>query len=217
MRLTVKSEILPVLFVLATWGVAVGFWSQLPDPMPTHWGLDGQPDAWMPRFWGALVGPLTATFVYVMMTLSPYLDPRSRNWAAIADLYPTLKASVSALMLFITYLALSTAASPDPRLPAGRLMVGIGLLFIVLGNYLPKVRSNFFLGIRTPWTLSSDEVWVRTHRFAGKLMVFLGLAIMLAAWLPPAWSFGVVVGSAICLVVVTFGYSYWLYRRETRG
>lgn len=213
MRLTLKSEGLSLVLIVAAWALAVWYWPQLPDPMPTHWGANGQPDGWMPKPWGAFVGPFAATFVYVVMTLSPYLDPRSRNWEAFADLYPVLKTSVSAVMLFITYLALSAAASPEQSLPASRLMVAIGLLFVVLGNYLPKVRSNFFVGIRTPWTLSSDEVWVRTHRFAGKLMVVLGLVLIVCAWLPGNWAAGIVIGASLGLAILSFGYSYWLYRR----
>jgi uncharacterized membrane protein len=216
MRLTLKSEFLPLLFVLASWGLVIAFWPQLPDPMPTHWGIDGKPDDWMPKTWGALVGPVVSLFVYLVLTLSPFIDPRSRNWAAFGDIYPVIKTGVSALMLFITYLALSAAVSPDQAMPTSRLLVGIGLLFVVLGNYLPKVRSNFFVGIRTPWTLSSDEVWVRTHRLAGKLMVVMGIALMGSAWLPPSWAFGVVIASALGLTVVTFVYSYWLYRRQAR-
>ncbi|MNK87806.1 Immunity protein SdpI [compost metagenome] len=216
MRLTLKTEALPILLILATWVLVAWYWPHLPDPMPTHWGVNGQPDGWMPRFWGAIVGPLTSTLVYLMMTLSPYIDPRSRNWAAFGNIYPVLKTSVTALMLFVTYLALTAAASTDQVLPASRLLVAIGLLFIVLGNYLPKVRSNFFVGIRTPWTLSSDEVWVRTHRLAGKLMVALGLLILLCTWLPGSWAAGIVIGASLALTAVTFVYSYWLYRRQAK-
>ncbi len=217
MRPTFRTEFLPILMILAAWGLVFWYWPQLPDPVPTHWGIDGRPDDWMPRLWGALIGPLAATLVYLVLTLSPLIDPRSRNWAAFGGIYPVIKTGVTALMLFITYLALSAAASADQSLHVTRLLVGIGLLFVVLGNYLPKVRSNFFVGIRTPWTLSSDEVWVRTHRLAGKLMVIMGFAIMLSIWLPLNWAFGVVMGSTIGLVVVTFGYSYWLFRQPNRG
>ncbi|MNR89838.1 Immunity protein SdpI [compost metagenome] len=217
MRLTLKTEALPILLILATWALVAWYWPHLPDPMPTHWGVNGQPDGWMSRFWGAVVGPLTSTLVYLMMTLSPYIDPRSRNWAAFGNIYPVLKTSVTALMLFVTYLALSAAASVEQVLPASRLLVAIGLLFIVLGNYLPKVRSNFFVGIRTPWTLSSDEVWVRTHRLAGKLMVALGLLILLCTWLPGSWAAGIVIGASLALTAVTFVYSYWLYRRQAKS
>lgn len=216
MRLTLKTELLPLLFILASWGLVVFYWPQLPESMPTHWGIDGRPDSWMPKPWGALVGPLTTTFVYVLLVLSPYIDPRKRNWEAFGSFYPVIKTGVTALMLFVTFLALSTAASETQTFQPGTLLVGIGLLFVVLGNYLPKVRSNFFVGIRTPWTLSSDDVWMRTHRLTGKLMVVMGLLFMVAAWLPPSWAFGVVMAATAVLVVVSFGYSYWLFRRQAR-
>lgn len=217
MRLTLKREALSLLFLAASWALVVWFWPQLPDPMPTHWGANGLPDGWMPRFWGAVIGPLAATFTYVMMSLSPVIDPRKRNWAAFADIYPVLKTSMTALMLYVTYLALSSAASADQVLPASKLLLAIGLLFIVMGNYLPKVRSNFFVGIRTPWTLSSDEVWVRTHRFAGKLMVALGLVVLVSTWLPPGWAVTIVIGAALGLAAVTMAYSYWVYRGQAQS
>ena len=216
MRLTLRTEALSILLLLASWALVLWFWPQLPDPMPTHWGANGLPDGWMPRAWGAIVGPLAATLTYLVMTASPYLDPRYRNWAAFADLYPVLKSGVCALMLYITYLALSAASSPDQALPITRVMIGLGLLFVVLGNYLPKVRSNFFVGIRTPWTLSSDDVWTRTHRFAGKLMVVLGIALTAGTWLPSNWALGLVLGSTFGVTLLTVGYSYWLYRRQAR-
>lgn len=216
MRLTLKTELLPLLLVLAAWGLMAWYWPQLPDPMPTHWGPDGRPDDWMPRIWGALIGPLAATFVYLVMTVSPYIDPRSRNWTAFAGIYPILKAAVGALMLFITYMALSAAAAPEESFPVSRLLVGLGLVFVVLGGFLPKLRSNFFVGIRTPWTLSSEEVWIRTHRLGGWLMILLGGIITLSAWLAPSAALGVVLGATGVYAVICFGYSYWLYRRLTR-
>lgn len=213
MRPTLRTEILPVLLVLAAWGILLWFWPSLPDPIPTHWGIDGRPDSWMPKLPGALIGPGIATFLYLLMTVLPFIDPRSRNWEAFGGIYPVIKTGLAALLLFITYLTLSAAVSAGHVLATSPLMLGIGLLFVVLGNYLPKVRSNFFVGIRTPWTLSSDEVWYRTHRVGGRFMVVMGLATMASAWLPPSWAFAIVTGSAMGLAVVSFGYSYWLYRR----
>lgn len=208
-----KSETPPLLLVAASWLMALLYWPSLPDPMPTHWAISGKPDAFMPRQWGAFVGPLMVTGIYALLTALPYMDPRSRNWQSNLRFYPVLKNSLLVLLSFITYLALSTAQNPDQELRSDHLVVAMGLLFVVLGNYLPKVRSNFFLGIRTPWTLSNDEVWYRTHRLAGPMMVVAGLAIVAAAWLPPTWRFGVVIAAALLFSIVPVGYSWVLYRK----
>lgn len=208
-----ETEAVPLLLVAATCLMALLFWPSLPDPMPTHWGISGKPDAFMPKVWGVLVGPATVTAMYVLLTAIPWLDPRSAHWESILRFYPVLKNSLIALIAFINYLALSAARAPDQELRSDHLVVAAGLLFVILGNYLPKVRSNFFLGIRTPWTLSSDQVWYRTHRMAGPLMVVAGLVMMASAWLPPTWRFAVVIGAAVVLPIVAIGYSWVLYRR----
>ena len=91
------------------------------------------------------------------------------------------------------------------------IIAGTGLLFVIIGNYLGKVRKNFFIGIRTPWTLASDEVWNRTHRIGGKLFILSGVVIWIGALLglPLTWTVGVAVG----LVFIPVVYSYFLYRR----
>ena len=208
-----KTESLPLLLVAATWVLAAIYWPTLPDPMPTHWGIGGKPDAFMPKPWGVMIGPATATVLYLVLTALPYLDPRSAHWEAILKYYPVLKNAILALLAFITYLSFAAARSPNLELRSDHLVVAIGLLFVVMGNYLPKVRSNFFLGVRTPWTLSNDQVWDKTQRIAGRLMVVAGLVIVGSAWLPPAWRFGVTMASVAIFAIVPLVYSWVLYRR----
>lgn len=216
MRLTLKSEALPLLLLVATWALVAYYWPQLPDPIPTHWGPAGMPDSWMPRMPGALIGPLVATGTYLLMTVIPWIDPRSSHWQSLMRVYPVLKSAMLAFFLVLTYLTLSAATRPSQALALSSLLVGIGVLFLVLGNYLPTLRSNFFIGIRTPWTLSSDEVWYRTHRLAGRLMVAQGLVCLATAFLPRAWQLGVFLSTTVLFSVWSVGYSYWLYRRLAR-
>jgi len=89
----------------------------------------------------------------------------------------------------------------------------ISALFLILGNYLPKTRSNWFFGIRTPWTLSSEEAWIKTHRIAGRLFIAMGLIGLLSIFiLPSAWQIGVLVGGSLCLTIFTLIYSYFAWR-----
>ncbi|MNY48937.1 Immunity protein SdpI [compost metagenome] len=124
-----------------------------------------------------------------------------------------LKNILCAFALFMTYLTLSASVSRGQHLPIAGLMIGLGLLFVVLGNYLPKVRSNFFIGIRTPWTLSSEEVWYQTHRLGGKLMVAAGILVILAAWLPQPQQLAVLLGAIGFSSLYPILFSYRLYRR----
>lgn len=213
MRLTLKSEALPLLFLAVTWALLAYFWPHLPDPIPTHWGPGGQPDNWMPKPQGALIGPLVATGMYAFLTLLPWIDPRSQHWKNFLRIYPVIKSTLMAFFALLTYLTLSAATQPNQTLTLSWLMVGMGLLFLILGNYLPTIRSNFFIGVRTPWTLSNDEVWYRTHRLAGRLMVGLGFVAILTAFLPAAWQLPVFLGATLLFSAWSVGYSYWIYRK----
>lgn len=213
MRRTLRTEWLPLLLVAACWGVAAYFWPQLPEQVPTHWGPAGMPDRWAPKLTGALIGPVMGVFFYVLVWALPLLDPRARHMAESSQVIEVIRSILCAFALFMTYLTLSASVTPDQHLPLSGLMVGLGLLFVVLGNYLPKVRSNFFIGIRTPWTLSSEDVWYRTHRLGGKLMVAAGALTILGAWLPKPWSLVIFVGAVALASLIPVVYSYWRFKR----
>lgn len=213
MRLTLKTEWLPLLLVAASWGLAAYYWPQLPAQIPTHWGVAGTPDQWAPKLTGALIGPVMGVFFYLLVAALPWLDPRGRHVAESHGVIEALKSILCAFALFMTYLTLSASLTPGQHLSITSLMVGMGLLFVVLGNYLPKVRSNFFIGIRTPWTLSSEEVWYQTHRLGGKLMVAAGLLVILSAWLPRLQQVAVLIGAIGFSSLYPILFSYRLYKR----
>lgn len=213
MRLTLRSEGLPLLLLAATWALVAYYWPHLPPEMPTHWGPAGQPDQWMPKAQGALIGPVVALGSYLFLTVLPWIDPRARHWQGFLRIYPVIKAAMMAFFVLLTYLTLSAATRPGQVLTLSWLLVGIGLLFMVLGNYLPTLRSNFFVGVRTPWTLSSEEVWYRTHRVAGRLMVLVGLVTVMTVFMPAAWQLPVFLGALLLFSAWSVGYSYWLYRK----
>ncbi len=213
MRLTLKREALPLLLLASCWAILAYYWPQLPDPIPTHWGPGGAPDQWMPRVPGALIGPLVATGLYLLMTVIPWIDPRSAHWQSIMRIYPVIKSTLLAFFVLLTHLSLSAALHPGQKISLSSLMVGMGLLFVVLGNYMPTVRSNFFVGVRTPWTLSNDEVWYRTHRLAGRLMVALGLLCFAIILLPPEWQLWVFLAAVLAFTGWSVGYSYWIFRK----
>lgn len=213
MRLTLKSEWLPLILVAASWVMLASFWPRLPEMVPTHWGVNGEVNQWTPRVPGAFIGPVMASVLYVLLTLMPWIDPRKQHYEAFGRVYQLLKTALVAFFLLLTYLTLSAAITPSKHLELSALFVGIGLMFLVIGNYLPKVRSNWFVGIRTPWTLSSEEVWYRTHRFGGKVMLVAGLLFILAAWLPQAWQIGVAIPAAVLMGALPILYSYVVFKR----
>jgi uncharacterized membrane protein len=162
------------------------------------------------------IGPSIFTLAYLFMTAVPYLDPRRAHWANSFRVYPVIKTSLAAFFLLLEALSLRAALHPGHVLKPEGIAIGMGLLFVVLGNYLPKVRSNFFLGIRTPWTLASDRVWEQTHRLAGWTFVVSGASMVLAALVAPGCTLAIVIGAAGLAALVPAGWSWWLYQRTER-
>ena len=204
------SDVLGLLLVIAMFVVVATLYPSLPDPMPTHWNADGQVNGWMPKFWGAYFLPLLMTGMWLVFLVLPKISPHGFEMEPFLRAWGVLKVTILVLMAFIGYLVLR-AAMHGGELPQTPIFVAIGILFAVMGNLLGKVTRNFFVGIRTPWTLASEEVWYRTHRLAGKLFVIGGFFVVAASLAGlRLWPLFVSIGVAALVPVV---YSYVIYRK----
>jgi uncharacterized membrane protein len=190
-------------------------YDRLPDTVPTHWNVRGEIDAWMPKSIGAFAIPLISAFASILSVLAPALSPKGFEMNRIERVYPTIVAAIAATMLYVTILLLRAALGTPVAMHQHA--VGIaGLVFVVVGNYLGKSTRNFFFGIRTPWTLASDEVWERTHRFAGPVFVVCGL-VLLGSALMDAVQLPVVLAAIAIAIVAPVLQSFLFWRRtETR-
>ncbi|WP_366923501.1 DUF1648 domain-containing protein [Metallumcola ferriviriculae] len=202
-----------LLLVIGT--LAVGIWAypQLPDQVPMHWNVQGEVDDYGSRLTGAFAIPLLNVAIYFLFIFLPRLDPKYDNYRKFSEVYRIFR---YAMHLFFTGLYLVTIATAlGNPLPIGRIVpAGVALLLLVIGNYLGRVRHNYFLGIRTPWTLANEEVWRKTHRLTGYLWTGTSLTALVAALMLPQdliWMvfFPLILGPPFFAV----GYSYWLYRR----
>jgi uncharacterized membrane protein len=201
--------------VVAVVAVAVSVWaySRLPQVVATHWNLQGTPDGYSSRFWAAAVMPLIIAGLTGLFNVLPKVDPRHENYAKFLNTYWLIANAVLVFAAVAHALILANAlgytVQVDRLLP-----VGVGLLFAFLGNYLTRVEPNWFIGVRTPWTLSSDAVWRKVHRTAGWLFVIAGVVIAAGAFAPrdafaPLFIATIVVAAAIPVVQ-----SYVLWKRE---
>jgi uncharacterized membrane protein len=187
--------------------------SQLPAVMPTHWGNHGEVNGTSSRLWGAFVIPIVMLGIVLLMKFLPRIDPRRANYPKFAGTFEAIFISIL-LLLLIMHVALLASASGYPVRFERWVPVVIGLFFIVLGNLLPRARPNWFVGIRTPWTLSSDRVWEKTHRLAGYVFVAAGIIVTIIGLTGVTFApflMGPVVGVAALTLVV---YSYVEWRRE---
>jgi uncharacterized membrane protein len=204
---------LPAVLILATVAFTVAVFARLPDPMVIHWSVSGEPDGYGSRVLGAFVLPVVMLFMWGLMVVLPGLDPRGANIEKFRDTYDVFVIAVVGVMCVLQVGILGSALGWP--IEVGRLApISIGALFVLLGGMLPRFRSNFFIGIRTPWTLSSDTVWEKTHRVGAYAMSLIGLLLIVAGVVgSTAWGL-VAVGGAIAMVLVVLVYSYLAWRSE---
>lgn len=201
---------LMIAFALAVYG-------RLPEQVPTHFDLSGEPDGWTSRFPGAFLMPLLAAGVYLLLIVLRRIDPRGANYNRFEETWWVFLNVIALLMTALHVLSLGFAIGWPIEMDRA-VIVTMGLLFVGLGNYMPRLRSNWWMGIRTPWTLESEEVWRETHRVGGWAFVAAGLLVVVAGLLlepgPRAWATGIAFGAAVLVPLV---YSYVAYRRLRRG
>lgn len=199
--------------ILAAFAVACWFYPQLPNPVPTHWDATGHVNGYMPKPWGVLVSPLLMIGIWLLLWALPYISPKGFRLDSFLSIYGIISLAVLVVLFLITLITL--LAAKDHSLPLARIVPAIiGLLLLVMGNYFGKFRKNFFIGIRTPWTLASDEVWTRTHRLGGWLFTAAGIIIAIVALIAPINLVpGILIGTAAIAALIPAAGSYVIYRR----
>ena len=207
-------KVLPGLLALAA-ALVFTIWAypQLPERIVTHWDLQGQANGWSSRSVGATFGLGVAGLMLLVFSQLPRIDPLKRNYELHGSTYWTLVNAVLGLLAAVQAIVIAQALgwAFDVGLVVG---VGVGALFVLIGNLMTRMRPNWFMGIRTPWTLSSESVWRKTHRVGGRLFVVAGVALGLIGVLRTRWMLAVGLAVMAVAVVVPIVYSWMLWRRE---
>lgn len=209
-----RSRWLGVGVVAAMWIFALAVYGRLPAMVPTHWNLWGEVDGWSPKSWGAFVTPFIATVMLALPWLMRRIDPRRANVERSVDDVRLIRNLIVLFMALVEGATLGAALGWPVDVTAVA-MGGVGLMLAGIGNYLPRMRSNWWIGIRTPWTLSSERVWRDTHRLGGRLMVACGLVMAAAALLPSPARGYVAVAAIAVMALVPAVYSFVAWRRES--
>ena len=204
----------PVIPVGGAFLLSAAVYSRLPDPMPSHWDINGQVNGYSSRPFGAFLMPVIALLIWGLLRGLPHIDPRQANYAKFQGTYDLVVNAIVTMMAAIHVAVIGAALGwPIPHIE--RLStVAVGAMLLVLGNVLPRARPNWWFGIRTPWTLSSDAVWIRTHRVGGYLMAAAGLLTMIAAFLPARAGFAVLMTAVMGAALGSVVYSYFAWRKE---
>jgi uncharacterized membrane protein len=211
-RALLRGE-LPLLVLLLA-DVAFGLWAlpRLPERVPVHWNLAGEADRYGPAWENALLMPAVAIVLWAVLLVLPLADPLRRNYARFPGTLKLFRWLVPlTVVAFHLVVALGSLGLP---IDSGRgVTVVLAVVFVVLGNSMGKVKHNWFVGIRTPWTLASEEVWTRTHRLAAPIWVAGGLVQLVGAFVPGTAGEVLFAAPLAAMVLVPVGYSFVLFRK----
>jgi uncharacterized membrane protein len=205
-----RHTVINLCFIVAAFVLAAAMYNSLPENVPTHWNERGIVSGYTPKPWGVFILPLTMLGIYLLFLIVPAISPSGFRINRFIGVYWILCTVTLAFFLVITIFALLKAQGNS--VPLNRVVsAGVGLLIIVIGNFLGKVTKNFFVGIRTPWTLASDEVWLRTHRLAGWSFVIAGFVVLIAGALGygGSWTAIIIIAAAVISII----YSAVIYKR----
>jgi len=210
MKFTWRSElpalaVLVMLFALAAWA-----WPGAPERMPVHWGLGGAPDRWGGKWEGLLLLPTLAVGFYLVFLVLPSFDPGRANYPRFAGAYFAVRLAV--LGMFAAIHAAMLAAARHPTLDMNLVMLpAAGVMLMIVGNLMGKLRPNWFIGVRTPWTLSSKRSWDRTHRAAGWACIACGALFIAAGAVQRPWAGGAALAAlmACALGLVVYSWRVW--------
>lgn len=213
---TRTTIILVLLMIIGAVVAGLLLWNRLPDLMASHWNIKDEVDGYLPKFWGVSMMPLITLGMFLLFLIIPSIDPLKANIAKFREAFNLFIVLIAAFMLYIYGLTLAWNLGTTGFKMSAVLLPAIGLLLIFIGFMFRKAKRNFFIGIRTPWTLSSDVVWDKTHKLGAVLFIASGVLAfigglfggMIAFW----FLFVPLIGSTIFLLV----YSYLLYQQETK-
>ncbi len=200
--------------IVLSCAVGIYFFPQMPDKMASHWNFRGQVDDYMPKFWGLFLMPIISLAMFLMFLAIPRIDPLKANIDKFRKYFDIFIVLII-LFLFYIYL-LSIVWNLGFEFNMTRFLApAFGLLFYYAGILVENAKRNWFIGIKTPWTLSSDKVWDKTHQLGGKLFKISG-SIAFLGIIFPSYAVFLVIVPALLFTAYTVLYSYLEYRKEVK-
>lgn len=200
--------IIPIAYLAATW-------KTIPDIVPIHFNLHGVADDWGSKWIFILLTGVVQVPVYILMYFIPRLDPKKKIRANSKAFY-VLRFGITFLLSSIScWIIYTTVNYSKVEFSMKIIPILISAFMILMGNYLPTVKQNYFIGIRTPWTLENNEVWTKTHLNGGRAFFYAGIFCLLASiLLPEILSVFIVVGGMLAVSVYSIVISYRYYNRS---
>lgn len=218
-----KPLIFSLLCILSLVGFSLITWLNLPEleRYPIHWNSRGEADGFASRnavFWVLMIIPITQIFITVLLWFIPNIEPLRQNFEQSRSAYNVIWIATIAFVTaagFMIVLMYHNEGSVMTGAPLKWMAGGLSVLFIFIGNVLGKVRQNFMLGIRTPWTLSSEMSWEKTHRISGRLFVLSGILGILLTIFFPKVAFPFIIAAILGIILFSLTYSYVVWKDDS--
>jgi len=210
---TLKREWYILLLLMIPFGVSIYLWGSLPEEVPIHFDASGVADDWGPKWINAFLLPSIGVAVYALLVSLPLIDPKKRINSSQKPI-AAIRLIMSVFMVVIYSFVMAKTVNQELSLII-YVQVAVGLLILLIGNYMNSVKPNYFVGVRTPWTLENEEVWKKTHSFTAKLWTLGGLFMIIVPFLSNITEliWVIIVGLVLVLSLIPIVYSYLINKK----
>lgn len=207
----IKKDWLILLLMIITLIVSIYLYPSLPDKMPSHWNIKGEVDAYSSKLSGVLNINLMNIGFYFLFLILPSIDPKKQNYANFRPAYNVIRYTFHLLFVALQYIVL--LSSLGYKFNVGTIVtLWVGIMFILLGNQMGRIKHNYFVGIRTPWTLADETVWVKTHRFSAPLWVVGGFIVGILSFFSGTVAFIGLMIVIFTISIIPIIYSYLCFK-----
>ncbi len=199
--------VLPIILCIFVYG-------DLPEQVPTHWNFEGEVDGYGNKSTYAFLSGLPL-LLHILFSITPKIDPKGKNIEKFKGFYNSFKVFMIIFMDVVFFASLFVILNPETQLiEIGDVVNGmIGIMFIFIGNYMPRAKQNYSFGIKTPWTLASETVWIKTHRISGYTFILSGVLFLANIFLPNEYR-GTMFIVAMVIIMLPSVMSYFYYKQE---
>ena len=210
---TLKIDWLIWIFLLTPFIFIGIYWNQFPNKIPTHFNFDGIADDYSDKLQGLLLLPGINILMYFVFIILPIIDPSRKNYGLFQDKFKIIRIVLHLFLAFAFFLIAFYSLGYHFNM-SFLIIYSILLVFLIIGNYLGNVRHNYFIGIRTPWTLSNEDIWKKTHRLAAKVWVIASLLTMaVLPFVPANVAEFIFLGYIALITIIPIFYSYLLFKK----
>lgn len=210
-----KSEIISLIIIIISAIIGIYFYPRLPEKIASHWNTQGEVNGYMPKFWGVFLMPMISAVMWLIFLIIPKIDPKKENIEKFRKYFDRF---IILLFLFLLYIYILTLYwNLGNQFDFIRFLLPVfAILFYFTGDLISKSEMNWTIGIRTPWTLSSETVWKKTHTLGGKLFKASAIITLVGLFFPSI-AFWFTIIPVIIFSIFIIAYSYFAFRKEKAG